>query len=186
MPKSFLFLAAAVVLAVSGAANAQTPPDGLKIVFVRHGEKPAKGDNLTCRGLNRALALPSVLYRKFGVPAYTYVPSLGLGNGTRHARMFQTVTPMAARFNLTVNTGFGETDSTALAADLMKKKGTVLVVWEHKAIPTIVRTLGVKVPGLHWDDADFDSIWIITFHEGVPTLTRDREGLKPSDACPDE
>jgi hypothetical protein len=157
---------------------------GLTIVFIRHGEKPQKGDNLTCQGLNRALSLPAVLYAKFGVPDFTYIPAIGLGTSTRHARMFQTVVPFAARYNLTLNSNFEERDSAGLAADLLTRQGTVLLVWEHKAIPTILRALGVKDPGLSWDDDDYDSIWIVTFPGGVATLKRDHEGLHPSEACP--
>jgi len=40
----------------------------LKLIFIRHGEKPADGDNLSCVGLNRALKLPEVLKAKFGIP----------------------------------------------------------------------------------------------------------------------
>src|SRR5688572_30502853 len=46
------------------------------IVFFRHGEKPSAGyGQLTCQGLNRALALPDVLLAKFGRPAYLYAPN---------------------------------------------------------------------------------------------------------------
>ena len=45
------------------AAPAPEPP--LRVVIIRHGEKPEEGDNLSCAGLNRALALPAVLARVF-------------------------------------------------------------------------------------------------------------------------
>src|SRR5262245_11611330 len=46
------------------------------IVFMRHGEKPSGGlGQLTCQGLNRALALPSVLIGKFGRPDFVYAPN---------------------------------------------------------------------------------------------------------------
>jgi hypothetical protein len=156
---------------------------GLKLVFIRHAEKPADGDNLTCQGLNRAMMLPKVLYAKFGIPAYIYVPALGLGAATKHARMFQTITPFAAKYNLAINTSHAEKDSTVMAADLKSKSGTLLIVWEHKAIAPIIRSLGVNAPGLKWPDDDFDSIWIVTFPNGVATLTKDAEGLHPSADC---
>ena len=62
----------AMVLA-AGAASAQAEET---IVFFRHGEKPAGGlGQLTCQGLNRALALPGVLLDKFGTPDYLYAPN---------------------------------------------------------------------------------------------------------------
>ena len=71
----------------------------LKLVFIRHGEKPLKGDNLTCQGLNRALLLPNFIFKRFGVPSYLFVPGLALGEATKHARMFQTITPLAIKYN---------------------------------------------------------------------------------------
>ncbi|HEY1870775.1 MAG TPA: hypothetical protein VGG71_06930 [Chitinophagaceae bacterium] len=43
------------------------------------------------------------------------------------------------------------------------KHGTVLIVWEHGAIPTIVRAPGVQNFKQRWGDEDYDSIWIISF-----------------------
>ena len=43
------------------------------VIFLRHGEKPpVPTGQLTCKGFNRALALPSVLLDRFGVPDAIY------------------------------------------------------------------------------------------------------------------
>ncbi len=178
--KKQLFILVLSVLAFSPVFS-QTD---LKVVFIRHGEKPEKGDNLTCKGLNRALQLPKVLHDKFGVPDYTYVPVLEMKKGTKHARMFETATPMAVKYNLVLNSKYANKDTLQIAKDIKAKKGTVLVVWEHHAISGIVHALGIKDPALKWDDNDFDSIWIITFKDGKAILTKDKEGLSPSDECP--
>lgn len=158
------------------------PEDNLKVVIIRHGEKPNDGDNLSCQGQNRALQLPTVLYNKFGRPDQVYVPSLGLGPSTKHARMFQTVSPFAIKYNLTVNSQFDEKDYQNVATEVLNKTGTVLLVWEHSAIHHLAKKLGVK-NSPDWDDDDFDSIWIITFAEGIPSLSVDNEGLQPSEDC---
>jgi hypothetical protein len=45
------------------------------IVGIRHGEKPLLGlGQLTCKGLNRALALSQVLLEKFGRPSSIFAP----------------------------------------------------------------------------------------------------------------
>ena len=157
--------------------------DDLRIVFIRHGEKPKVGDNLTCQGLNRALKLPAVITAKFGVPNFVFVPSLGLGESTKHSRMFQTLIPLAAKYNLKINSSHAERDSLLLAEDIKSKTGTVLISWEHKAIAPIVRSLGVKNINLIWPDNDYDSIWIVTFKNGKPIFTQDKEGIKPSADC---
>src|SRR5690349_3025252 len=78
----------------------------LKVVIIRHGEKPDNGDNLNCQGLNRATALPKVLYSKFGTANEIYVPAVNTGNKTKSARMFQTITPYAVKYNLDINSSY--------------------------------------------------------------------------------
>lgn len=168
---------------MSYAQSPQPEKADLKIIFIRHGEKPEKGSNLTCKGLNRSLMLPSLIKQKFGVPDYVYVPSLKLGEKTTHARMFETAAPLAAQYNLDIDSKFDEDDSTGIATDIMKRKGTVLVVWEHKAINTIIHALGVQYNTV-WKGDDYDGIIIITFVNGNSTISTDKEGLNPSDNCP--
>lgn len=158
------------------------PLQTLKVVIIRHGEKPESGDNLSCRGLNRALQLPDVLYQKFGLPDHTYVPSLKCGKVTDHARMFQTVAPFAIKYDLTVNSEFDEKAYQKVADHVKQKEGTVLMVWEHSAIQSIAAALGVEDPPA-WQGDDFDSIWIIDFESGTALLTFDQEGIVPSEDC---
>jgi hypothetical protein len=155
----------------------------LKLVFIRHAEKPDDGENLNCKGLNRSFLLPNILYKKFGVPNNVYVPGLNQGNVTKHARMLQTATPLVAKYGLSVNTKYDQDDSNGLSEALMGENGTVLIVWEHKNLPHILRALGVKACP-NWPNNDFDSIWIVTFPNGVATLTRDAEHLNPAEGCP--
>lgn len=163
--------------------RAQSQSSDLKIVLIRHGEKPDKGDNLTCAGFNRSLKLVEVLHQKFGIPNYLYVPAMSAGNKTKHARMFQTITPFAVKYNLAVNNTFEEKKPKALAQELMDKRGTVIVTWEHKEMVDILERLGVDVPSLKWPDNDYDSIWIVTYPKGKPHLTLDRERITPAAGC---
>lgn len=178
-------LAVVVVSAISFDCVGETDnslDNSLKVVIIRHGEKPETGDNLSCQGENRALQLPAVLYQKFNKPDHTYVPSLGLGKSTTHARMFQTVTPFAIKYNLTVNSEFDEKDYLKIADHVLNKTGTVLLVWEHSVIPSIAGKLGVNNPP-PWAGDDFDSIWVITFANGKASLSIDKEGITPSSDC---
>jgi hypothetical protein len=184
--KKYIVCVLAILLGcgyIGYAQSGKSQNTDLKIVFIRHGEKPEKGNNLTCKGLNRSLMLPAVIKKKFGIPDYIYVPSLKLGEKTTHARMFETITPTAAKYNLDIDSQFQETDSAGIAHDIMQKKGTVLVVWEHKAINTIIHALGMQYNTI-WNGDDYDSIIIITFINGKATITTDKEGLNPSDNCP--
>jgi hypothetical protein len=179
------FLVLALILIVNGIyspANGQ-PAGNLKIVMVRHGEKEATGDNLNCQGLNRALQLPKVLVAKFGTPSLVYAPAVNAKKSTGHARMFQTASPLAIKYNLAINTKYNVDDYALLAQDLQAHTGTVVVVWEHKAMDNILKALGVKTKGLKWGEDDFDSIWIVTFKNGKAVLALDKEGLKPGANC---
>ena len=65
-------LTCVTVCACDGSPKNATDKDladkNLKVVIIRHGEKPADkadgGDNLSCQGQNRALQLPAVLIKK--------------------------------------------------------------------------------------------------------------------------
>jgi hypothetical protein len=183
-----ILLSALAGVAVSAAAfssiNVTEAGKKLRVVIIRHGEKPTDKEayNLSCKGMNRALQLPNVLYQKFGKPDFVYVPSLTCDTFTDHARMFQTVSPFAIQYDLTINSKFGENAHKKLAEDILQKEGTVLLVWEHSAIQHIARKLGVK-NAQPWPDNDFDGIWIIDFTSGTPLWTCDQEGIEPSEDC---
>jgi hypothetical protein len=166
---------------VTACYSQDAAPTVQKVVLIRHGEKPDKGDNLSCKGLNRSIQLPAVL-NKLGTINSIFVPSLGEGKSTSHSRMFQTATPYAVQHNMDINTKYKESDPAGVATAIKKQAGTVLVIWEHNNIPAIAKALGVT-ENLAWEKDDYDSLWIITFKNGHATLTRDKENLNPENNC---
>lgn len=158
------------------------PSDNLKVVLIRHGEKPLNNHNLSCKGQNRALQLPDVLNKKFPKLDYAFVPSLGNGEHTSHVRMFQTVTPLAIKNELEINSIFNGKDHVGVAKNILSKKGTVLLVWKHSKIPVIAQNLGVRNPP-KWSSSDFDSIWVVSFKNGKALLEIDKQGITPSVNC---
>lgn len=175
------FLLLFFTVCLVSCANAQSKT--LKLIFIRHAEKPVEGDNLSCAGLNRALKLPEVLKAKFGLPDRIYVPALNQGKSTSRGRMYQTISPFAIKYNLSVNSAFEEEDAKDIASELSSKKGTMLIVWEHSQLKPILKALGLKVKDLQWSDTDFDTIWIVGYKKGKPFLTIDKEGIKPAADC---
>lgn len=153
-----------------------------KFIIIRHGEKQDKLENLNCAGLNRSLKLISVLNKKIGVPDYIYVPSVGNGNTTTHSRMFQTITPFAVNYNMSINSNYKSNDFEGILGDIKQKEGTILFVWEHQSIGELAKALGIKGK-LKWSDSDFDSIWIITGKGKSRVLTIDKEGIIPGKTC---
>lgn len=163
-------------------ADKNAPSDKLKIVIIRHGEKPKEGDNLSCQGQNRALQLAAVLHAKFNLPDEIYVPALKSDDSTKHSRMFQTVSPFAIKYNLPINSKYSADDNAKIAKSVFKKNGLVLMVWEHNAIAALAGELGVhNAP--QWADADFDGVWVIDYQDGKATLAVDKEGIHPSAEC---
>jgi len=153
------------------------------LVFIRHAEKSDDGSHLNCRGINRSLLLPALLYRKFGRPEAVYVPRLKQGTATKHLRMLETIRPFLIKYDLRLNTAFDVDDLHGLATSLYRENGTVFIVWEYHRIPAIVRCLGVGSAAGEWNDKDFDSIWIVDFVKGKAVLSKDREQLDPAAGC---
>jgi hypothetical protein len=92
------------------------------------------------------------------------------------------------KYGFIINTRHAETDSFGITADILKKRGTVLVVWDSKNIPPIARNLGIKNKYLKWDANDFDSIWIIDFIKTKKgklrrMFTTAKENINPSSGC---
>ncbi|MBF9140601.1 histidine phosphatase family protein [Hymenobacter properus] len=164
----------------------------LRIVIIRHGEKPTEGDNLSAEGLARALALPDVLNELLPRPPdFTYVPCIGTDKEeTTRVRMMQTVLPYAVQHNLTINSDYAPDEVKGLVKELRRLRGTVLLVWEHHNIVRIAEALGIAEPQ-EWPDDDYDSIWTITFKKGrpggkakQPVLKKSRQGIEPEPIQP--
>jgi hypothetical protein len=179
----------AILDASFSSASAETT-----IVIVRHGEKPDLGlGQLTCRGLNRSLALAPVLLSHYGQPAAIYAPNPSVAkdeHGTSYAyvRPLATIEPLAIRVGLPVNIRWGMTDIEPLAARLLASPaGTYVVAWEHHWGESLTRSLISKLGGNpgdvpRWEDADFDSVYVVRASSGENgerhvTFSHDQEGL---------
>ena len=179
---NFKLILVSFIILFSSITFGQGTSSLTRVVIIRHGEKSENGDNLSCKGLNRSLQLAGVLKSKFGAFDHVFVPTLKASNSTTHSRMFQTITPYLVRENLSVSSKYDESDINGVASAIKKQTGTVLVVWEHKNIRKIVRALGIQEVQ-KWEDSDFDSILILNYHNGTPTLSSDKEGITPSATC---
>lgn len=191
-------------MAAGASANAAAAQDDIEtLVFVRHAEKPPAGlGQLSCKGLNRSLALPAVIAAKYGKPDAIYAPNPAVqkndnGEPYYYVRPLATVEPTAIAFGLPVQTPYGFSQRAALGDALVDPKWrnrTVLVAWEHREIENLVREIvsahgGVARDVPQWPSADFDSIYVvrIDWTNGTPraTFSHEQEGLdgRPDD-CP--
>ncbi len=144
------------------------------IVFVRHGEKPAKDlGQLSCQGLNRALSLPDVLIGKYGQPNFIMAPLTETKTGHlgsfSYVRPLATIEPTAIRLGMPVNTQYSYDDIGALQAELTSstyRNSLIFVAWEHNLLDVLVKNLmqtfgGDPLSVPDWEDTDFDSIFVI-------------------------
>lgn len=174
------------------------------IVLLRHGEKPSTGlGQLSCQGLNRALALPEVLLKKFGKPDAIFAPNPSIkkedfGVQYPYIRPLATIEPTAIRVGLPVNVQWGFDDIEPLKQALMDsslKDATVFVIWEHRLLDKIAQGLLLNLHASPeivptWDRDDFDGIYVITVSEGnsgsrSAVFQADKEGLnRQSTICP--
>jgi hypothetical protein len=182
---------AAVVLMILAAAEARAQQT---IVFMRHGEKPAGGyGQITCQGLNRALALPDVLIAKYGKPNYIYAPNpaaqISDPAGTfYYVRPLATIEPTAVRLGMNVRTKYAFNDITSLKAALItstKATSTIFVAWEHQWLQKLVQNImtahggGQTVPA--WISGDYDTLYVVRVDYIGSTISAhfsiDHEGL---------
>ncbi len=173
------------------------------IVMVCHGEKPDEGlGQLSCQGLNRALALPRVIEMKFGRPDAIFAPNPAKqknDRGTRYdyVRPLATIEPTAIYFGLPVNASIGFKNVDKLADALLSanfRRSVVVVSWEHAIVEETARRIVKRYGGdasrvPKWASEDFDSIYVvrITHRAGTPVVlfSAEHEGLNDQPtACP--
>jgi hypothetical protein len=184
-----------VIVGILVAATGASLRAEQTIVFFRHGEKPSGGlGQLTCQGLNRALALPDVLLDKFGTPDYLYAPNPAVkmsdpAGSFFYVRPLATIEPVAIRVGKSVNTGYGYNDISGLRNVLVKSSkanDTLFVAWEHAYLVKVVQSImnayggGVTVPA--WTTGDYDSLYIVRLNYRSngsidAQFERDRQGL---------
>lgn len=192
---SCLFALAITVLSSAALADST-------IVILRHGEKPASGlGQLSCQGLNRALALPQVLLPRYGAPVAIYAPNPAIrkedkGVSYAYVRPLATVEPLAIRAGLPVAIDWSMTEVASLATKLLERKdGTQVVAWEHHWAEKLARQLLVDAGGNpeevpRWPDEDFDSLFVLrisseTSGKRQVSFSHEQQGLTQlSEICP--
>lgn len=171
-------LVAASLAAITALASMQVRAADVQIetiVMVRHGEKPAAGlGQLTCEGLNRALALPRVIEAKYGRPDVIFAPDPARQKNDRgvnydYVRPLATIEPTAIYFGLPVNASIGFADIDGLRAALLApayRQSRVVVAWEHSVIEELARRIvrdygGDPADVRRWPSDDYDSIYVL-------------------------
>jgi broad specificity phosphatase PhoE len=179
----------AAVLLFSQSALAQET-----LIFVRHGEKPANNSGqLTCKGLNRALALPDVLLNRYGKPDFIFAAGPKEDKTGSSLRALSTIMPTAVRVGLPIGIQFHADDIAALQQELLSDKyqnSRIFIAWEHKnldkAVKSIVAARGGDPDSVpKWPGSDFDSIFVVTLDQDKVSFRQESEGLTAlTETCP--
>jgi len=164
------------------------------LIFVRHGEKPADNSGqLTCKGLNRALALPDVLLNRYGKPDFIFAAGPKENKTGSSLRALSTIMPTAVRVGLPIGLQFHADDIAGLQQELLSDKyqnSRIFIAWEHKNLDKAVKNIVAARSGdaslvPEWPGSDFDSIFVVTLDQGKVSFRQESEGLTQlSENCP--
>jgi hypothetical protein len=186
--KTFLLALAAFALANQAFAMPA------QVIITRHGEKPASGNELNIQGCERAYSLPNFFQPDnsavwaYGKPAAIYAMQPDSDDGS--VRPIQTIAPTADRLGLTINDTYTRLQYQPIVAEIMQGYDgqTVLISWEHKAIPGLAQAFGVTLDKdtKKWPGAVFDEAWVIGFQgskkgDAKATLQIIPESVLPTD-----
>ncbi|MEZ2684097.1 histidine phosphatase family protein [Proteus vulgaris] len=164
MRSVFIFLSVFILGFSHMAYSEQT------LVFIRHGEKPDnESGQLTCKGLNRSLALPDVLINQFGKPDALFAAAPKQSKLGHSLRSLQTLSPLAIKMSLPIHLNYHAKEIKKLREDLLNQQyenSVIFIAWEHDNLVKIARDIMKKEGGdpkliPKWKSSDFDSIYIL-------------------------
>lgn len=163
---------------------------------------PFSCDDCSAQGYLRAQGVPSsmkkLLSRIAQGAAITSVYAAGsreMNPKCSHSRrMWEIAVPLAANYNIPINTAYCSGQVKAAAADILSNNpsGYVAVAWEHTMIPQLAGWLialsknpKARLPATvsGWPGSVFDQYWIIDLRSGSPVFAVAPERVLPSD-CP--
>ncbi|QPN88258.1 histidine phosphatase family protein [Proteus vulgaris] len=164
MRSVFIFLSVFILGFSHMAYSEQT------LVFIRHGEKPDnESGQLTCKGLNRSLALPDVLINQFGKPDALFAAAPKQSKLGHSLRSLQTLSPLAIKMSLPIHLNYHAKEIKKLCEDLLSQQyenSVIFIAWEHDNLVKVARDIMKKEGGdpkliPKWKSSDFDSIYIL-------------------------
>ena len=153
-----------------------------KIMIIRHAEKPAEhgkphgvnidgeldAESLVVDGWQRAGALAVLFAPSHGAlqnPALVtpeFLFASGVASHGTSERPQETLTPLAAKLGLGINTQALKGQEGQVAALAMACGGFALIAWEHQDIPTIANAIlgNTSTVPQTWPGTRFDVVWI--------------------------
>jgi hypothetical protein len=161
-----------------------------RIILLRHAEKPADETDihLSERGRERAQALTawatdSPVWGTNDQPVAVFACKPTPEAPSQRA--IKTITPLATRLGLSVQTPFSAKNYAALAQQILNDPAlngkSVVICWVRDELPLLAQSFGVKSGGKKWKKDVFDRVWLITFRDSVSVLNELPQQLLPRD-----
>ena len=188
-----LFTAILFASTVTFTAVAQDGPKDAVVLIIRHAEDGGKGQDLAPRGHERAEAYKNY-FLNFTIDSKRLEPAVifAAKDSKKSHRPRLTVEPFAKAAKLKIDTRFGNSQSTQLAADLRANHQgkVILICWRHPYVPDLLRALGVKpedlLPRGKWPGSVYDWVILLSFDQAgrlIPASSRRiNEHLMPGDS----
>jgi hypothetical protein len=174
-------------------ANGQDGPKDSVVLIIRHAEDADTGRGISPLGQERVEAYKNY-FQNFIVDSKRLEPAVifAAKDSKRSHRPRLTVEPFAKAAKSKIDTRFGNSQSTELAADLRANHQgkVILICWRHGNIPALLRALGAKpksfLPNGKWPDSVYDWLILLSYdQEGrlIPGSSRRiNEHLMPGDS----
>ena len=176
-----------------------------KIMIIRHAEKPSDDgliagvsqegspdpEELIVRGWQRSGALVRFFKPIAGSfsNAVLATPDVifasGVGKHSSSLRPQHTVLALAEFLGKQIDLSHAKGEENALIADAIARPGTVLIAWEHEAIPAIANQIAgaSMIYPQKWPGERFDLVWVFDRSPGAEnwTFTQVPQMLLPAD-----
>jgi hypothetical protein len=154
----------------------------IKIMVMRHAEKPAKDGaphGVTLEGKPNKESLQPIGWQRAGALANLFAPANGAMQNASLAkpqflyaskplqrkgsrRPLQTIMPLAEKLSLPINLHYERNEIEEVLEEIFSCRGVVLMCWQREYIPEIASyILGTKkgVPQM-WPEDRFDVTWV--------------------------
>jgi len=160
-----------------------------QVIFIRHSEKPDSGPDLNAMGYAHAKCWTQYFtaHRPAGVNEPQALYAMSQHSAKSSNRPMETISGLGTALGLKVNDDYRKDDYNGLVQDILQNcaNKTVLVCWEHDAIPGIVddlfsalndsshlkvRSWGLFPAAKKNDGSDFSTVWVVNFSGSSPQL----------------
>jgi hypothetical protein len=175
-------------------------------MLIRHAERPAKVGSpygMTPDGHRDVNSLSTVGWQRAGALVTLFDPAKGplqdsrlavptnlfatdIGHGSESKREQQTITPLASRLGLPLNTKYVKQDHEQVSKEVLASDGLVLICWDHKFMPAVANGIlgNTTTAPQKWKRKRFDVVWVFDWDAstGTYSFSQAPQDLLPGDS----